>query len=330
MKKINGFDIDGVLTVGIRPAKDDVIISGRSLFDEYAETIKWLDDNGIKNEIYLNPLPFNAKTRQSSGVHKAQTINDLLLRGIQIVNFFEDDEIQKAEIEKACPDVNVIHVVHNLTEKENVRHVHDTVERIQSDTTPKIIQDLFQFPYYEFSNDLDKSDMRKLKLLDIACGNCVQTNMLKGIWGEVISMDVESTKDFVVKANITNIPLPDNAVDFTFSFETIEHLPYDEQLIAIKELLRVTKEYVTIGSVNQDGPDFIEGHEIWKAKNGKNPYHLGELAQEKFMELCASVSDTHEVSFFGSIFDDETSSFHIEPGLGSDRYCNYAVIKVVK
>jgi len=330
MKCVNGFDIDGVLTVGIRPGKDDIIISGRS-FEEYPETKKWLEDIGIKNEVYLNPLPFNQKTRETSGEHKAKTIKALKYLGVHIVNFFEDDEIQKAVIEKECPEVKVVHVVHTLTEKENVRHLEDTVERIQADTTPKIIQDLFQFPYNHFGYSLleySNSNASTLDsvLLDIACGNCVQTPLLEPYFKGIISMDVEPTKDFVIKASILDIPLPDKYVDYSFSFETIEHIEYEDQLDAIKELLRVTKKCVIIGSVNQDGPDTIEGHEIWKAKNGNNPYHLGELTAENFMILCASVADTCEVEFFGSVY--RNGQFEMVPGLGSDRYCNYAVIKV--
>ena len=38
--------------------------------------------------------------------------------------FFEDDEVQKSEIEKKWSG-KVIHVSHDFTENENVRHLED-------------------------------------------------------------------------------------------------------------------------------------------------------------------------------------------------------------
>lgn len=124
MKLINGFDIDGVISVGIYPGKDDVIITGRS-FEEIEETNQLLLNKEIFNEAYFNDVIFEQKTRKSSGYHKAMTIKKLEKDNIKIVNFFEDDPIQAALIEKFCPTVNVIRVIHDLTERENVRHLND-------------------------------------------------------------------------------------------------------------------------------------------------------------------------------------------------------------
>ena len=120
MNKITGFDCDGVITIGVYPGPNDVIITGRS-YEEKAETDLLLENRGIENAIYFNPLRFNEKTRASSGQHKARTLLKLRQEGIIVENFFEDDPIQKSEIEKACDWVNVVHLDHNLTEKENVR-----------------------------------------------------------------------------------------------------------------------------------------------------------------------------------------------------------------
>ena len=58
---VNCFDCDGVITIGIRPAKDDIIVTGRSV-DERPETEKFMKENGINNKIFFNPLRFNEKT----------------------------------------------------------------------------------------------------------------------------------------------------------------------------------------------------------------------------------------------------------------------------
>lgn len=123
---MNTFDLDGVISVGIHPGPGDVIITGRS-FEEAPETYRYLHSKGIYNAVFFNPLPFDKKTRETSGNHKAATIIRLLNRGNSISVHFEDDEIQMSVIQKALEDagvtgITVVHVVHDLTEKENVRH----------------------------------------------------------------------------------------------------------------------------------------------------------------------------------------------------------------
>ena len=119
--KINTFDMDGVITIGLTPRPEDIIITGRS-YEEAKETYAYLQNRNIHNAVYFNPIPYEAKTRESSGQHKAKIIKLLQSNGIEVLKHFEDDEVQKAEIEKNC-EVIVVHVVHNLTEKENVRHL---------------------------------------------------------------------------------------------------------------------------------------------------------------------------------------------------------------
>lgn len=113
---MNSFDIDGVITVGIYPGPDDIIITGRS-FEEEEETLTMLRGRGIWNKVYFNSIKFDDKTRLSSGKHKANIINVL-----QPCLHFEDDPIQWEVIEVECPNVKVVRIVHNLTEKENIRH----------------------------------------------------------------------------------------------------------------------------------------------------------------------------------------------------------------
>lgn len=125
-KKINTFDIDGVIYMGqdldgIYPGPDDLIITGRSI-EESPETLNMLRSKGIFNNVHFNPLPFNKKTRKSSGEHKARVIRELK-KVFNIGSHYEDDPVQAEEILKIHDDVNVILLHHELTEKENVRHL---------------------------------------------------------------------------------------------------------------------------------------------------------------------------------------------------------------
>lgn len=123
---MNTFDIDGVIYMGkdydgVYPGPNDVIITGRSI-EEKPETIAMLKSKGITNKVYFNPLPFDQKTRESSGHHKADVIAALITLGSSIGIHFEDDPIQAAVINKIVPSVYVVLLHHNLTDKENVRH----------------------------------------------------------------------------------------------------------------------------------------------------------------------------------------------------------------
>lgn len=125
MKKyINSFDCDGVINIpngGVYPGPDDVIISGRSIL-ETKKTIDLLHSKGIKNKFYLNDIDLDKKTDKASGMHKVKIIKMLYEQGIYIQNFFEDNKIQAAIIEKMCPKVNVILINSNLDPADDTNY----------------------------------------------------------------------------------------------------------------------------------------------------------------------------------------------------------------
>lgn len=118
---IKGFDFDGVihfhsLGCGVRPGPDDVIITGRS-FENTEYVIGVLESYEIRNPVFFNPLPKKDNNRVLSGRHKANTLNQLRADGIEVAIFFEDDPIQKEQIEEHASWVKIVHLVHELTEK---------------------------------------------------------------------------------------------------------------------------------------------------------------------------------------------------------------------
>jgi hypothetical protein len=122
---INSYDIDGVINLGqyrgLTPGLMDIIVTGRCE-EERAYTERWLRGNGIMNHIVMNQIPFAEKTRELSGKHKARVINTYWDMGIKIGIHFEDDPVQADIIERDCPRVKVVRIVHDLVEKENVWH----------------------------------------------------------------------------------------------------------------------------------------------------------------------------------------------------------------
>lgn len=122
----NTFDIDGVIFInkeigGLHPGPNDIIVTGRS-YEESAETYKMLESRGIHNLVFFNHVPFDQKSRVSSGHHKATIINGLTSHGCKIGCHFEDDPIQADEIRKACTVPVIMIGSNDFTELENVRH----------------------------------------------------------------------------------------------------------------------------------------------------------------------------------------------------------------
>jgi hypothetical protein len=120
MKRINSFDIDGVIyfgeDLGVFPSDDDILVTGRS-YEEAPKTLEMLRARGIYNQVFFNPLPEAEKTRQTSGQWKAKVLKGLLDNGYDVRIHFEDDPIQVDEINYLEPRVRVVHLVHELTEK---------------------------------------------------------------------------------------------------------------------------------------------------------------------------------------------------------------------
>lgn len=94
---IRSWDIDGVLYIphfsGLRPDRDDVIITGRS-FEEAPDTLYTLRNEGITNQVLFNPLPKAEKTRVTSGLHKGKMLRALEDFGWIVDCHFEDDPVQ--------------------------------------------------------------------------------------------------------------------------------------------------------------------------------------------------------------------------------------------
>ena len=120
---VNGYDFDGVVSVGINPSSSkDVIITGRCI-DEQDHVRNILDKRGITNEVYFNPMTLaergnhTVEARTFSGKHKAKTIKELKEIGIKVSRFFEDDKIQYDIIKESHNSIDIVHIVSNLVTK---------------------------------------------------------------------------------------------------------------------------------------------------------------------------------------------------------------------
>jgi len=84
------------------------------------------------------------------------------------------------------------------------------------------------------------------KVLEIGPGPGVVTYILKKAGIEVITCDCEKKLLPDICADIRNLPLTDNSVDFILCCQVLEHLPFADFPQALNELKRVTRERVLI------------------------------------------------------------------------------------
>jgi len=65
-----------------------------------------------------------------------------------------------------------------------------------------------------------------------------------GVNVETVDLDPELNPDYVSSA--TELPFPDNHYDCVCAFQMLEHLPYNQSILAFKEMVRVAKKHIII------------------------------------------------------------------------------------
>ena len=117
MNKINTFDFDGGIYMGpdfagMRPCKDDIIISGRPIA-ESKFVFDVLSERDINNPVYFNPKRREDArySREDSGKWKAKVL-DQLKEQYNIGLHYEDDDIQSKIISSYHPEIHIVHVQH--------------------------------------------------------------------------------------------------------------------------------------------------------------------------------------------------------------------------
>jgi hypothetical protein len=120
--QINAFDFDGVVSIGIAPSKNDVIITGRTI-EESEHVYSILRARNINNAVYFNPISYKDRgdhtigSRECSGKHKSRILDLFKENGVTIQNFFEDDTIQRDIIKANHPYINLVTIHSDLVKK---------------------------------------------------------------------------------------------------------------------------------------------------------------------------------------------------------------------
>lgn len=98
MEKLIGYDIDGVLTAGVKPVGNYVVISGRT-FAEY--------DDFAKQAAAIAPVYIRGVGVYGDRVHAGQ-FKASMINFLNVIEFHEDDDVQIDIIKANCPGCQVI------------------------------------------------------------------------------------------------------------------------------------------------------------------------------------------------------------------------------
>ncbi|MBS3152075.1 class I SAM-dependent methyltransferase [Candidatus Woesearchaeota archaeon] len=98
--------------------------------------------------------------------------------------------------------------------------------------------------WYQIDSILKIKNIEGKKILEIGVGNKFVSNYLKDLGLNIKTCDMNKNlkPDFV--ADIKKMPFKDNQFDVVVCFEVLEHMPFKEALEGLKEMRRVTSEYV--------------------------------------------------------------------------------------
>ena len=99
-----GYDFDDVITSGITPVRDSVIITGRS-FEEAPEVNYYLKEKGIFNPVYYSPHRVGDTLPKNSAKWKVR-----MLKLLKVDTFYEDDIEQIEIIEECLPNLEIIQI----------------------------------------------------------------------------------------------------------------------------------------------------------------------------------------------------------------------------
>jgi len=98
--------------------------------------------------------------------------------------------------------------------------------------------------YWHQINEL--TQLKPSSILEIGIGNGLVSNYLKQRGYNVTTMDIDFRLDPDVVASVTCIPFANDSFDVVACFEVLEHLPYEQFYLSLREIHRVSKNHAVL------------------------------------------------------------------------------------
>lgn len=154
---------------------------------------------------------------------------------------------------------------------------------------PTCVREIWYEHYHRYSMAL--SWVKGLDVLDAACGEGYGSHMMSSVAKSVTGVDI--AKDAIahakkhyhepnlqfIEANVLSMDLPDNSFDVVVSFETLEHLGEQEELLA--EFRRVLKPDGVLIISTPDKKEYSDKMDF------DNEFHVKELYRDEFAALLS-------------------------------------------
>lgn len=99
--------------------------------------------------------------------------------------------------------------------------------------------------WYQIREVLDR---KPSSVLEVGIGNGLVTHYLRAQGVAVTTLDIDASLTPDVVGSITAIPLPDASHDVVLAAEVIEHIPFEEVEMALREMARVSKGCVVVST----------------------------------------------------------------------------------
>jgi SAM-dependent methyltransferase len=113
--------------------------------------------------------------------------------------------------------------------------------------------------HYQFSKYMDKKRWMSMwhqldevlllnpkSVLEVGKGTGLFKAMVVNFGVEVETVDIDPDLNPDHLASATNLPFENNSYDCVCAFQMLEHLPYDQSLVAFSEMIRVARKNIVI------------------------------------------------------------------------------------
>jgi len=84
------------------------------------------------------------------------------------------------------------------------------------------------------------------KILDAGCGEGVLVEKYREMGYNITGLDLNYSSEHVTKGDLLNMPFEDEAFDIVLCLDVIEHLNFQDQVPALREVHRILKEDGTV------------------------------------------------------------------------------------
>ena len=100
---------------------------------------------------------------------------------------------------------------------------------------------------YSFVEQIHETlQLNPRSVVEVGIGNRFTTHALQNVGVEVTTVDFDASVNPDIVASVCDMPLPDACVDMSLCFQCLEHLPFEQFIPGLRELARVSRDYVFI------------------------------------------------------------------------------------